>query len=77
MYYTYIVESESTKKWCYGFPTDLARRLDGHNKGINKSTARRGPWRYIFLRPFEDETDARRFEYFSHCSTATAYLFGP
>ena len=62
MYYVYIVESESTKTWYYGFTTDLVSRLDGHNKGINKSTASRGSRIYIFIRPFENEHEARRFE---------------
>ena len=62
MYYVYIIESLSTGKWYYGFTTDQTSRLDAHNKGLNKSTARGRPWRYIFSRQFDNESDARAFE---------------
>ena len=62
MYYVYIIESLSNGRWYYGLSSDLVNRLDGHNKGLNKSTAKRGPWRYIFLRQFDNKSDARAFE---------------
>jgi putative endonuclease len=62
MYYVYIIESVTTGRWYYGLSSDLVNRLDGHNTGLNKSTAKRGPWRYIFLRHFDNKSDARVFE---------------
>jgi putative endonuclease len=62
MYFTYIIESQSTQKWYYGSTSDLERRLDGHNKGLNVSTKNRGPWKFIFVRPFQSQKEARAFE---------------
>ncbi|HMG91412.1 MAG TPA: GIY-YIG nuclease family protein [Chryseolinea sp.] len=62
MYYVYIIQSLSTERWYYGFTDDLVNRLDAHNKGLNKSTANRGPWKYIFFRKFDNKSDARAFE---------------
>jgi len=62
MYFTYIIESISTQKWYYGSTADLERRLDGHNKGLNVSTRNRGPWKFIFVKSFETQNEARDFE---------------
>ena len=62
MYFAYIIESSSTQKWYYGSTSDLDRRLEGHNKGLNISTRNRGPWKFIFVRSFEAEREARDFE---------------
>jgi predicted GIY-YIG superfamily endonuclease len=62
MYYVYIIESLLSVKWYYGFTNAHDQRLDAHNKGLNISTANRGPWWYIFQRPFENESDARCFK---------------
>ena len=64
MYFAYIIESESTQRWYYGSTSDLERRLDGHNTGLNVSTKNRGPWKFIFIRPFETEKEARDFEFY-------------
>ena len=58
VFYTYIIESEKTKKWYYGFTKDLEQRIGNHNRGWNKSTRDRGPWKLVFVRPFEKEKEA-------------------
>ena len=62
MHYTYIIESIKTGRWYYGYTSDLSRRLEGHNKGLNVSTRNRGPWKFIFIREFESKTEAIAFE---------------
>ena len=62
MHYTYIIESIKTGRWYYGYTSDLSRRLEGHNKGLNVSTRNRGPWKLIFIREFESTTEAIAFE---------------
>jgi putative endonuclease len=62
MYYVYIIESISTGKWYFGFTNELDQRLEAHNKGLNKSTNNRGPWKYIFQRSFESKSGALSFE---------------
>ena len=63
MHYTYIIESVSTGRWYCGSTGDLEERLAYHNKGWNRSTRGRGPWRYVFVRPFPDAELARDFEF--------------
>ena len=62
VFYTYIIESETTMKWYYGFTKDPEQRIGNHNRGWNKSTRGRGPWKLIFLRPFEKAEEARELE---------------
>ncbi len=61
-YSVYIIQSEKTGRWYYGYSTDLPKRLEGHTKGLNKSTRLRGPWRYIFVRRFNSKAEALHFE---------------
>ena len=63
MFYVYIIESASSGRWYYGSTTDPKERLAYHNKGWNRSTRGRGPWKLIFLRTFEREINAREFEF--------------
>jgi len=63
VYYVYIIESLSTGRWYYGSTQDLDERLIYHNRGWNRSTRGRGPWRYIFIRAFQTAEEAREFEF--------------
>ena len=62
MCYVYIIESLSSAKWYYGSTENLEQRLTYHNNGWNRSTKGRGPWKYIFVRPFPGAQQAREFE---------------
>jgi putative endonuclease len=62
MFYTYIIESLTSGKWYYGHAVDLDRRLHEHNTGRTTSTRNKGPWRFIFIRPFATKTQANQFE---------------
>jgi putative endonuclease len=75
MHYVYIIESFSSGQWYYGFTSDLEQRLKAHNKGINKSTANRGPWKYIFKRPFTSKSDALKFGTYLKNSRNKTYNF--
>ena len=61
IYYVYIIES-FTGIWYYGYSVDPGRRLIEHNAGSNLSTRGRGPWKLIFKREFERQSDALAFE---------------
>ena len=63
MSYTYIIESLTSGKWYYGSTADLIERLKYHNSGWNRSTNDRGPWKYIFMREFDNMAQARKFEF--------------
>ncbi len=62
-FFTYILESETSGKWYYGSTDRLKERLREHNSGQTRSTKSRGPWRIIFLRPFETRREAVNFEF--------------
>ena len=61
-YYTYIIESITNQRWYIGHTNDIDRRLSEHNSGQNKSTKGKGPWKLIFLRTFDNNLDANKFE---------------
>ena len=61
MFCTYILESPGGD-WYYGHCSEIARRLYQHNTGQNKSTRNKGPWRVIFLKYFDTNLEANRFE---------------
>ena len=61
-YYTYIIESITNQRWYIGHTNDIDRRLSEHNSGQNKSTKGKGPWKLIFLKRFDSNLDANRFE---------------
>ncbi|HEY5823460.1 MAG TPA: GIY-YIG nuclease family protein [Cyclobacteriaceae bacterium] len=74
MYFTYIIESESIGKWYYGSTSNLDRRLAEHNDGSNISTRNRRPWKYVFVRVFEIQKEARDFELYLKKSRNKEYI---
>jgi len=61
-FYTYIIESDISQRWYVGHTNNIERRLVEHNSGQNKSTKGKGLWKLIFLRSFDNNLDANRFE---------------
>jgi len=61
-YFTYIIESETNHRWYIGHTNNINRRLDEHSSGQNISTRGKGPWKLIFLRDFDSNLKATRFE---------------
>ncbi len=61
-YYTYIIESKINGRWYIGHTNNLQRRSEEHNSGENKSNKAKGPWKIIFLREFNSNLDANKFE---------------
>jgi putative endonuclease len=57
MYYTYILQSETTGRYYIGSTDDPERRLRQHNDPHytgSKTTKRfQGPWRLVYSEPFE------------------------
>ena len=62
IYYTYIIESTANSRWYIGHTNDIDRRLIEHNLDQNKSTKNKGPWMLIFLKQFDTNLEANRFE---------------
>lgn len=61
-YYVYILYSLKDKKLYIGFTTNLEKRIEQHNSGLNTSTKGRQPFRLIHAESFLNEQDARQQE---------------
>jgi putative endonuclease len=62
MFYIYILQSQKNKELYIGYTSDLKRRLEEHNQGLNFSTKRYLPWDIIYYEACKEESDARRRE---------------
>ena len=62
MYHVYVIQSLKMKNLYYGFTTDLAKRLESHNRGSNKATSNGVPWKLIYCETYRSEKDARARE---------------
>ena len=62
MYTTYILYSESLKKYYTGQTFDFARRLEEHNRGKTSFMSSGVPWEKVFSKDFESRSEAVRLE---------------
>jgi putative endonuclease len=62
MFYTYVLFSESIRKFYIGSTNDLSERINTHNKGLVSFTSRGTPWKTIWYTTFETRADAVRLE---------------
>ena len=60
MYYVYLLKNEKGTKYI-GYTSNLKRRLDEHNQGINEST-KGHKWMLVYYEAFRAERDARKRE---------------
>jgi len=60
MYYVYVLQNEKGGKYI-GFTSDLKRRFEEHNQGLNQST-KGHKWTLVYYEAFRAEADARRRE---------------
>ena len=64
MFYVYVLQSESTKRFYTGFAADLERRIGQHNAGVSKSTKNRGPWKLVYTEKHDSRAAAMARERF-------------
>ncbi len=62
MYYTYVIQSESTKKLYIGQTNNIQARINKHNSDKNFSTKNNGPWILLFYKEFNTRSEAMLFE---------------
>jgi putative endonuclease len=60
--YTYILQSDASKRYYVGHTQDVQGRLAYHNANYSKSLKNRGPWRLIYQEKFASRADAMRRE---------------
>ena len=64
MFYVYVLQSESTKRFYIGFTADLEQRIGQHTSGVTKSTKNRGPWKLVYTGKYDSRAEAMRRERF-------------
>ncbi|OGZ34413.1 MAG: hypothetical protein A2Y98_03780 [Candidatus Portnoybacteria bacterium RBG_19FT_COMBO_36_7] len=62
MFYTYILKSLKDRKRYIGFTSDIAKRLNYHNAGLNPSTKNRRPFDLFCFKKFKNKLEAERHE---------------
>ncbi|OGZ08475.1 MAG: hypothetical protein A3C13_00895 [Candidatus Lloydbacteria bacterium RIFCSPHIGHO2_02_FULL_50_11] len=62
MFSTYLLQSTKNGKMYVGYTTDLKKRLQEHNHGLNFSTKPHRPWKIIYDESCCNREDARRRE---------------
>lgn len=58
MYYVYILQSQTDKRFYVGYTLDVHKRLLEHNSGKNASTKRGIPYELIHFEGFLNKADA-------------------
>ena len=67
-FHVYILESETTGKWYYGFTEDINQRVADHQSNRAGFTRYKGPWKLIFNKSFNNKPEALSFErYIKNC----------
>ena len=64
MYYVYVLQSETTKRYYTGHSAYPEQRVGQHNNGVSKSTKNRGPWKLVYQEGFSTRAEAMRGEKF-------------
>ena len=60
MYYVYLIVNETGGKYI-GYTSDLKKRFEAHNRGLNRSTSGH-IWKIAYYEAYQSENDARRRE---------------
>ena len=55
LYYVYIIQSQSSKRYYIGVTSDVAQRIRHHNSGANASTKNKGSWFLVYKEIFRDK----------------------
>ena len=61
MHIVYVIQSEEGKRYI-GYSEDLAKRLEQHNTGVSKWTAKYKGWKIIYTEKYETRTEALKRE---------------
>jgi len=73
-YYTYVLQSKKDGKLYTGFTTDLRKRFNQHNTGMNISTKGRGPFKLIYYEACLNLEDAGQREMHLKSGRGKQYL---
>jgi len=73
-HYVYLLESLKFDELYIGYTSDLRKRIDEHNRGLNFSTKPYIPWQLIHYEAYKSEKDARRREKYLKTSQGSRLL---
>jgi putative endonuclease len=62
MYYVYIIESQTIKRYYIGQTDNLQARIERHNSGKNLSTKAYVPWELKWWKEYETRAEAIKTE---------------
>jgi len=62
MFFIYILESEIDNSFYIGQIANIEERLIRHNKGYNRSTRLKRPWKLIFHEECKSRSEAMKLE---------------
>jgi putative endonuclease len=62
MHFVYIIQSENDRSYYIGETGDITKRLDYHNKGLQRYTKRRCPWKLVYSEILVGRTEALKRE---------------
>ncbi len=62
MFYVYVLQSKKNDELYIGSTSNLKRRLEEHNQGLNFSTKRYMPWKLIYYEACIEKSDTKRRE---------------
>jgi putative endonuclease len=62
MYYTYIIQSETTEKLYIGQTNNLQARINRHNSDKNFTTKNKSPWKLLYSKEFETRSEAMNYK---------------
>jgi putative endonuclease len=74
MFYVYLLESETERSWYIGYTSDLRKRYRSHNKGENKATKNKKPWKLVYYEAYIDRIDAKKREKFLKSGSGRKFL---
>ncbi len=61
-HYLYILQSLKDKSFYVGETSDLERRLEFHNKGLQRYTRKKCPWKRVYSKEFDNREEALKRE---------------
>lgn len=74
MFYTYILQSQPSKKWYTGYTNDLRKRFNQHQNNESSYTKGRGPFVLIYYEACLNEYDAKAREKYLKSGMGKRYV---
>lgn len=75
MFYVYILKSNKTGKYYYGYTQNLKKRFNLHNAGLVKATKPNRPWQLIYYSAFDKMKYAKDFEKYLKTGSGKAFAY--